>query len=209
MILKSWEKDIDLSNVFLDHKMPSTKASLLWVVSLFAVGVCVVPETSRLISRWPEKEIYLIRSQGQDSFKEQLTVRYNVTSTGGLKFISQVIFPGLQGSHLTHYSHWHMAAWTGWKHLYAAISRQRPRWSLQMSPTTLCTNTWLQLPLPAGSATWGPQREKCSFQKTNTKFCGDIRNGQEIEIQGQTEAFACRTAPRSSRTYKWLLWFHV
>lgn len=136
-------------------------------------------------------------------------MRYNVTSTGSFKLMSQVIFPGLQGSHLNHYSHWHMAARTGWKHLYPALCRQWLRWSLQISPTTACTNAWSQLPLPSGSATWEPQRKKCSFQKTNTKFCGNIRNGQEIEIEEQTEALFCRRAPKSSRTYKWPLWFHV
>lgn len=53
-------------------------------------------------------------------------MRYNVRRTGGLKFISQVLFLGLQSSHLNHYGHLHMAARTGWKHLYPALSRQQP-----------------------------------------------------------------------------------
>lgn len=169
--LKKLRKYIGFSNAFLDHEMPSTKAHSLWIVSLFGVGICVAPETLGLISRWSEQEIYLIRSGGWDSFREQLTLRSNVTSMGGLRFISQVIFPGLQDSHLNRYSHWHVAARTGWKHLYPALSRQWLGWFLQISPITVCTKSWSQVLLPSGSATWGPivpfRRQTQSFVETH------------------------------------------
>lgn len=46
----------------------------------------------------------MIGSWDCDSFREELTVRYNVTSIDGLTFIPQVIFFGLKGFRLTHSS---------------------------------------------------------------------------------------------------------
>lgn len=104
--------------------------------------------------------------------------------------------PGPQGSHLNHYSHWHITVKTGWKQLYPILSRQ---WlwviftdlPLNSVNKRLITDTFVIRKHSLGAT----EEEMCLwdtfvfvFQKTSTKFCGNTRNRQKTEIQGQTEA---------------------
>lgn len=108
--------------------------------------------------------MHSVGSQGWDSFRERLTMRYNVAATGGLKFISQALnlFPWPPRSHVDHYRH--VAARTGWKYLCFALSSQHCVRSLQISPTRACIRTWLQHTFTCRK--W-QQGKKSSFQKTN------------------------------------------